>query len=154
DDLCVARMEGLRRVMCKPQRVAEPVLKPEKPWEGRYVRIHNGFLYDPDEKVFKAWYACHDPSFGKRHPQLEWDFENAYAVSNDCRRWEKPELGVVEWNGSRRNNLVSLPIPTAGDGPLTNVFKDPRDSNPKRRYKAMGMERDVREPGERFITWP
>jgi len=154
DDLFVARMEGVRRVMGRPERVLEPVLKTDKPWEGKYVFVHNAFLYDPEEKVFKIWYHCHDPGFRQRHPELRWDYEKAYAISANCRTWEKPELGVVEWSGSRRNNLVSLPQPTGGDGPLANLFKDPRDPNPKRRYKAMGMERHLLRPGERPITWP
>ena len=56
DDLHIRRMEGVRRVACPPQKHPEPVVKPEKPWEGEGVWMHNGWLYDDEEQVFKLWY--------------------------------------------------------------------------------------------------
>ena len=153
DDLHIRRMEGVQRALCEPQKHPEPVVQAQKPWEGEGVWMHNGWLYDRDEKVFKLWYHCHDPSFYDEYPDLGWNYRRAYAVSADARTWEKPELGVVQWQGSTRNNLVDFP-PAGGDGPNANVFKNPGDGDPNRRYMSLSSERHPREPGEKAITWP
>ena len=70
DDLHIRRMEGVQRALCEPQKHPEPVVQARKPWEGEGVWMHNGWLYDRDEKVFKLWYHCHDPSFYDEYPAL------------------------------------------------------------------------------------
>jgi hypothetical protein len=153
DDLHIRRMEGVRRVACPPQKHPEPVVKPEKPWEGEGVWMHNGWLYDDEEQVFKLWYHGHDPSFREEYPTLAWPYRRLYAVSPDARTWEKPNLGVVEWQGSRENNLVNFP-PAGGDGPNSNVFKNPNRDEPNSRYMSLSSERHLRQPGERVIIYP
>jgi len=54
-----------------------------------------------------------------------------YAVSKDGIRWKKPSLGVHEYNGGRKNNIVM----TEGGGGNT-VFKDPT-ARPTSRYKMI-----------------
>lgn len=79
-------------------------------------------IYDREEKIFKMWYGIPIPG--------AHEFRGAYAVSADGINWEKPELGLVEYEGSLKNNLIS----TNGFG---EVIKDPRDPDPSRRYKMM-----------------
>ncbi|MBH05118.1 MAG: hypothetical protein CMJ20_02230, partial [Phycisphaeraceae bacterium] len=153
DDLHVGQMEGVQRTLCPPEKHPEPVVRTEKPWEGDGVWMHNGWLYDHDEQVFKLWYHCHEPSFREEYPDLGWPYRRAYAVSADARTWEKPDLGVVEWQGNTHNNLVAFP-PAGGDGPNANVFMDPRNDDPNSRYMALSSERHPRQPGEKAITWP
>ena len=62
-----------------------------------------------------------------------------YAISHDGVAWNKPELGLHEFQGSRRNNLIS-PDEWNGGG-YFNVFKDPRDPDPGRRYDGSGCPR-------------
>ena len=155
DDLYVDRMQGVHRVLNRPQRLDEPVLQRDRPWE---VGTHMWFLpgssfYDPDEKVFKLYYLAHDPGFRQAHPELRWEHRVAYAVSSDCRHWQKPELGLVPWQGSKANNLIAMPYP-AGGAPMENVFKNPLDEGPERRYVALGMERHLKQPGERSVVFP
>ena len=64
----------------------------------------------------------------------------AYAESRDGLIWERPELGVREHEGSRRNNL----LPSSHDGDpniswsgFSFVFYDRKEQNPERRYKAL-----------------
>ena len=87
DDLHVERQEGVEPVLCNPVKEPGPVLKPEKPWEGSSVNLNSGFLYDEEEEVFKLWYAAHAPD---AYPELGSPRRAAYAVSADCRDWERP----------------------------------------------------------------
>jgi hypothetical protein len=56
-----------------------------------------------------------------------------YATSDDGLHWQKPSLGLVEYNGSKDNNLVQ----TNTDNVYRSctVLYDPEDPNPDRLYK-------------------
>lgn len=148
DDLFIERCDNAHRVICPPEKLPNPVLVPQHPWEGAYVWMHNGLLYDPEERLFKLWYHCQDERFAARHPELRWQDRPAYAVSRDCIHWQKPELRVVKWGGSDRNNLVRFP-PYGGSGPLSTVLKDPETNG----YLAMGMARFRTPAREKPIYW-
>lgn len=62
----------------------------------------------------------------------------AYAESEDGLRWVKPELGLTEFNGNRRNNLLGMPdsLDYSRTEPLSCfVLHEPADPDPARRYK-------------------
>lgn len=54
---------------------------------------------------------------------------SCYAVSEDGYQWTRAELGEVEYNGSRKNNI-------RGEAPEGNIFEDP-SAPPEERFKAM-----------------
>lgn len=63
-----------------------------------------------------------------------------YATSTDGIHWQKPNLGLVEFNGSRDNNIVELRV--AGLWSTCALVHDPDDENPDRRFK-MAFEAQV-----------
>ena len=85
---------------------------------------HNGstIIYDDEDGVFKMWYGIPIPG--------TFEGWGAYATSADGIHWEKPELGIVERDGSKKNNVLA----TNGFGA---VLKDPHDPDESRRYKMM-----------------
>jgi hypothetical protein len=69
-----------------------------------------------------------------------WAQYLCYARSRDGIRWEKPELGLVEFNGSKKNNIIESPFglgsPKTKDYLTTFlVHHDPEEPRPERRYK-------------------
>jgi hypothetical protein len=68
-----------------------------------------------------------------------WWRPMCYAESDDGIHWTKPELGLVEFNGNKKNNICL--IQPAGsalarvDDFLTVVY-EPDDPDPSRRFKA------------------
>ena len=65
-----------------------------------------------------------------------------YAESADGIHWTKPDLGLIEYEGSRENNLV-WPIP-GGRGRSLSIFRDANPAAlPEERYKAIGGEPTV-----------
>jgi hypothetical protein len=64
-----------------------------------------------------------------------------YATSFDGLTWHKPELGLVDYEGSKANNIVwrgGGDTRALQEGPHgSGVFKDHRDPDPNRRYKAL-----------------
>ena len=58
------------------------------------------------------------------------------AKSRDGYNWDKPELGLVEYSGSRRNNLVDM---LGGQHHIAAcvVYYEPDEADPARRFKAV-----------------
>jgi hypothetical protein len=76
-------------------------------------------LYDPQPKLYKMWYEGIAHGKGWIH----------YAESKDGKSWTKPNLGMVELNGSTSNNILFA------QAELPNVFLDPRDPDSRGRFK-------------------
>jgi hypothetical protein len=87
--------------------------------------------------------ACHDTSFfdheGKVYMVLSDGYESdegkiSLLVSEDGVNFEKPDLGLIEYNGSKNNNLIMTHTPSWG-----RFFKDPNPNiRPEERFKFTG----------------
>ncbi len=151
DDIMVARSSGLSRVLHQPKKYARnPVVRHhQRPWQKFRAQLYGTVLYVPEQQLFKMWYLA-----GARFPDeaaisLEGrpripNFQMlAYAESRDGLNWTLPDLGLVSFNGSRHNNLCRFSRENA-EG--VAVVHDPRDPDPRRRYKAFYWEHSVRSP--------
>jgi len=117
DEDLVASCEGVTRKVCPIQKEPEPVIFPEKPWEGvgpdgRVTSLQDPFygtvLYDPERRLFRCWYNAYD-RFQNRvcaPPHGSQGYSCCYAESPDGIHWEKPVVGEVLHDGSLENNLV------------------------------------------------
>ena len=108
----------------------QPVLRQQAAWE-----CHGGMtasvVFDAEEGLFKAWYMAGHYSEGVGHVQC-------LATSADGIHWDRPELGLHEALGSRRNNIVIPADYHEGQDHWETMLKDPADADPLRRYKAIG----------------
>ena len=57
-----------------------------------------------------------------------------YAVSKDGIHWTKPELGLVEYKGNKRNNYVDFDRADVG---ACVIYYEPEDPNADRRFKMV-----------------
>ncbi|MBI4603234.1 MAG: hypothetical protein HY721_14870 [Planctomycetes bacterium] len=98
DDLLLEEVRGAE-VRVNPPRPAGLVLIADRPWERGGITSYGNVLWDPQAKEIRLYYVpvCWD---------VEPGFGLALATSEDGIRWRKPDLGAVEWKGSRDNNLV------------------------------------------------
>ena len=117
---------------------ANPVLRagpPGAPDHGHAI-LYGTVLHDGAK--FRMWYlGMPDTSF-EAWRQSRWR-PMCYAESDDGVVWRKPELGLVEVNGSRRNNACLVESPdfflTRVDD-FISVLHDPADPDPQRRFKC------------------
>ncbi len=76
----------------------------------------------------------------KYRPPRNREMAICYATSKDGITWVKPELGLVEYEGSKANNILwrgGGDTYALQEGPHgTGILKDLRDPDPNRRYKA------------------
>ena len=105
DDYVVDTTEGVRRNVHQWQKHAEnPVLRPDKPWEygGNYLNAYGSVIYDESERIFKAWYwtmKAEDSKVPTRNIKMM-----CYATSPDGIHWEKPNVGIYQFQDSTDNN--------------------------------------------------
>ena len=127
-----------------------PLFKEDKPWEPRFDNPYCSIIYDEEEQIFKCWYSIFikvgpDDDFpgeaiaSEKRAWAKWtegfrDYGVCYATSKDGIHWEKPELGVIKFNGSKKNNIVIV----FNHG--VAVMKDLHESDPQKRYKAFHPE--------------
>ena len=107
DDGIIERTRRLVKRMHEPVKYeGNPVLVADRRWEGRTV-CFGSTLFRPEQGLFEKWYLAHD-IWGSRNDKrpLEESSCICYARSADGVHWEKPELGEVEWRGSKDNNIV------------------------------------------------
>jgi len=117
---------------------ANPVLRKEKPWEELY-RVVGSVIFDSEEKTFKVWYLGQGRSTGVNQAGRQTYRHNlCYATSHDGVLWIRPELGLHEFAGSKKNNIVIGDAYHDGQDHWESVLKDPLDSDPSRRYKGLG----------------
>ena len=84
-------------------------------------------------ETFHMWYTGnHRPLANHIGYELR-DCFLCYATSKDGVHWERPELNLVEHNGSKQNNICELAEPTLWS--TAAVLHDPEDPDPKRRFK-------------------
>ena len=91
-----------------PQR-REVVIKADRPWEQLMITFY--LTVFEEQGRLRMWYVCRDKA---NRPNV------AYAESADGVQWTKPNLGIVDRDGSRDNNLVGL---SSLEGV---VFRDPK----------------------------
>ena len=141
DDHLIETMSGAARLRLHSPVMREVAIVTDKPWEGNSCTYWTIFC---DEGLYRAYYGGQhvDPNttnFVMPHrPFL------CYAESRDGIRWTKPELGLVEFDGSKSNNIV-MDYGSLGSIQVKNLVPDHvsvfKDTNPncppEARYKAL-----------------
>jgi len=133
DDRNIYKLDGARVVVNQPRRhPANPIFSPQQGWwdksKGQVGWLVN-VIRDDQEGIFKAWYSFASIPYFVPGRKVEKPWRQlAYATSTDGIHWERPNLGQVERDGSRQNNLLHAP-------PVCSIFKDPSEAIPERRYK-------------------
>jgi hypothetical protein len=87
---------GLKLVPQKASKIG-PIIPNDRDWEFMIVAYVS--LHDIGGK-FGLWYECVPPG-GNGNSNLL-----CYAESTDGVNWIKPELGLVDYKGSKKNNIV------------------------------------------------
>jgi hypothetical protein len=117
-----------------------PLFGEEKPWEVRFDNLYANVIFDPATKEYHCWYSPFiideatsatppDQRESIRYIPKKREMGVCYASSRDGIAWTKPDLGLVEFNGNRNNNLVARGPHGAG------VMMDAHESDPAKRFK-------------------
>jgi len=131
DDALLPLKKNLCFYLSKPEVRQEPVLLPSRdnPAAPDHIGTHFYGTVLLDENRYRMWY--YSVSLGDKPGDLNQG-PVCYAESDDGIHWVKPNLGQMEFKGSRNNNAIALP-----DERIEGVtlIKDDDDPDPQRRYK-------------------
>ncbi len=136
DSYLIGKMSGgaSRRLHTPTPR--EVVMVLDKPWErGGYITIfQDGDLY----RMYYQGVCCKivsDPGIPEYGTD---DTAICYAESSDGIHWQRPELGLYEFEGSKKNNIIFAGKGSHGFSPFIDTNPD---CLPEERYKAFGRSR-------------
>ncbi len=92
-----------------------------------------------DGDTFRMWYLGMIQTRIEKGQAPGWWRPMCYAESTDGVHWTKPELGLVEINGNKKNNICLIEgsvrsMTLIND--FLSVLYEPDDPDPSRRYKA------------------
>ncbi len=133
DDFLIEKLSGVELKLHSPTP-REIVMVTDSPWEGAGSAYATVFR---DGDRFRMYYdACmsiNEDGTNIRDIADEWFV--CYAESKDGRHWTKPELGIVEFKGSKKNNILM------NRDMDPTVFKDPNPAcRPGEEYKKIQVK--------------
>lgn len=120
DDVNIQRMENVVRRNHPARKMSGLVLPADRPWEGRGTYQMGTTRRDPVTGEFRMWYCA--------------ESRLLYATSRDGIHWDKPELDLETFEG-RKTNIVMKQ-----EHIVFTVLDDVKESDPRKRYKALGAE--------------
>ncbi len=133
DAAVVEEHSGLARLFHETEKHPGPVVKADKPWEAESA-ISGPYTYGTilrDGAKFRLWYQF-----------LNEGNQVGYAESYDGVSWEKPELGLINFKGSTKNNIVVSAADVDATGGVCHnpsVIKLP-GAEAGRRYSLWGFD--------------
>ena len=142
DDALIERIGGDARLRLYRPRPREIAIVLDAPWEGNnsgYVTVFR------DGPVYKMYYRGRQMDLSGDKLKFVHGQSICYAESKDGIHWTKPELGLIEFQGSKKNNIVWNQVGSHNFAP----FKDTNPNcDPEARYKALG---GVKPEGGLFV---
>ena len=133
------------------KRGVNPLFGEDRPWEKRFDNLYANVVYDDEQGIYKCWYSPFVVDHSSQGMTLRQrrdvkyraprnrEMAICYATSKDGLAWDKPELGIVDYDGSSANNILMRggEAEVARGGPHgSGILRDLSDQDPNRRYKA------------------
>jgi len=133
DDYLVERLAGKAEQRLQRPTPREVSLVADRPWEGNACGYMTVFQ---DEGRYRMYYRGAHVVYTREGYRETHREVSCYAESSDGIHWTRPELGLFDFEGSKKNNIV-------WDGVGTHAFVPFKDPNPacppEARYKALGV---------------
>lgn len=130
DRFLIERMSGGARLQLHRPRETNDVFVHDTPWEGNRTLYYTLFR---DGDIYRMYYRGSQIDLKDGSYSIPYNV-TCYAESKDGIRWRRPNLGLVEFRGSRKNNILLA-------GEMCHAFAPFKDANPdcpaKHRYKAI-----------------
>jgi len=132
DETLIDRLTGDVRLKLHTPTARKVCIVHDAPWEGNTSGYHT-VLKDGDR--YRMYYRGHAMTFDASGLRESHQEVTCYAESADGIQWPKPELGLIEFEGSTANNII-------WQGPESHNFCPFIDANPActsaQRFKAFG----------------
>ncbi|MEA1951869.1 MAG: hypothetical protein U9N87_10820 [Planctomycetota bacterium] len=133
DNYLIDKSSGETRLVLHKPTPRKIAIVHDEPWEGNSCGYHTVFR---DGDLYRMYYKCYQQVLrGEPKPHK---VVACYAQSRDGINWTKPKLGLVEFDGSKQNNII-------WEGDAAHDFTPFKDTNPNckpdERYKAVAHDK-------------
>lgn len=129
DDYAIEKMERVKRTPHQPRKCG-PAIRPDRSRGQTALQSRSVPQWNSEKGIWEWWYWAHlSDASGASKDVMH------YATSTDGESWERPSLGLHEWNGSKDNSIAY--DPAAGSRPIYHVIRDEGEEDPQRRYKGL-----------------
>jgi hypothetical protein len=141
NDFLVQKLSGQAELRLHHPVPREVVLKADAPWEGSGSGYFSVFK---DGDLYRMYYRGMEVKRFNKSKSAEHPYYFCYAESNDGIHWRKPDVGIYEFEGSKKNNIVLASGNFDGValklGDNAAMFKDENmNASPDARYKAFAF---------------
>jgi len=138
DDWLISNSDGIKLQLHHPIP-QEIVLDFDSPWEGPSSSFASVFR---DKDLYRMYYRGAADHYETTPEKQTKDVSNVcYAESSDGIHWTRPDLGLCEFEGSFKNNIIMLGRHDLDNGRPIDDFFAFKDHNPKAKkeeqYKAI-----------------
>lgn len=138
DNLFFGEVRGIGLRVHQPRKTGDVTIAPDRPWERGGLGPYSSVLWHKGRYHF--WYHAMDSQLWHTSPGAG---AICYATSDDGITWQKPDLGLVEYAGSKHNNIVvghgAAGLQIGQDGMM--VFVDP-NAPPAERLRMVNRFRE------------
>lgn len=141
DDHSIPWQHNLKTTLVQATKYpGNPVLRrgPEGAPDHGHAALYGTVIKDGD--TFKMWYlGMFETEIKGGQAPGNWR-PMCYAESKDGINWIKPELGLVEFNGNKKNNICLIegsPFSLTRVNDFLSVLYEPADPDPLKKYKAV-----------------
>ncbi len=130
DNYVIGKLEGKAELCLHHPVPQEVAVLHDEPWEGSACHYHSIFK---DGDLYRMYYrgwqiGTKEDVFAFTHPPVY-----CYTESNDGIHWQKPNLGLFDFKGSKENNII-----LGFDCHSASMFKDENPNTPPdSKYKAL-----------------
>ncbi len=138
DDYLIDTSRTTAELVLHSPRIEEIVLEHDAPWEGDGCNSHS-IVKDGD--LYRLYYLAWDMRCmheKRQSPRLVF----CYAESRDGRHWDRPSLGLREWDGNRNNNIILDPENCELNDMIYVFLDDNPACPPEEKFKAVGCDQN------------
>ena len=97
---------GAERKVHQPQKHPDnPILAPEHDYEQNSMASFGTVMRDPDTGRFRMWIPVFEPPQVRKLGKNRSNARGHYYESDDGITWQRPNLGLIEYKGSKDNNI-------------------------------------------------
>jgi len=116
-----------------------PMITLDKPWEGDGC-VYFNLVYDKDNSTWLMYYTSLSMFRPDGSVTPSRDIHACVLTSKDCINWTRPELGIIEYQGSKANNIIvgieNVPGITGMDNFFVMLDPNPNPAVPEK-FKAV-----------------
>ena len=134
----------------RPQRLPDPILSPDRPWERELGIFCPSVVFDAREQLYRMYYSTYHRANRGKPDYPRGGYFLCYAESSDGIHWVKPDLGLYPWGDEKATNII---MQGDAEASAANVHVDNEQMDEEKGVKNIGTVPARFLRGHRFVMY-